>query len=78
VLDGGHMLIATIQRLTGNALGGKVIVFLQYAFMALLLSFMGYVMLHDVRRCSGDSEQQLKQQLLERHVYRPAEFGAKK
>ncbi len=78
VLDGGHMLIATIQRLTGNALGGRVIVFLQYAFMALLLSFMGYVMLHDVRRCSGDSEQQLKQQLLERHVYRPAEFASRK
>ncbi|MFM9001527.1 MAG: site-2 protease family protein [Opitutia bacterium] len=78
VLDGGHMLIATIQRLTGDAIGGKVIVFLQYAFMALLLGFMGYVMLHDVRRCSGDSEQQLKQQLLERHVYRPAEFATRK
>ncbi|MGA0132825.1 MAG: site-2 protease family protein [Opitutales bacterium] len=78
VLDGGHMLIATIQRLTGNALGGKVIVIMQYAFMGLLLSFMAYVMLHDVRRCSGDSEQQLKQQLLERHVYRPAQFAPRK
>ena len=34
--------------------------------------------LHDGRRCSGDSERQLKQQLLERHVYKSQDFGAKK
>ena len=78
VLDGGHMLIATIQRLTKGVLNNKAVIILQYTFMALLLSLMAYIILHDVRRCSGDSELQLKQQLLERHVYRQVDFSAKK
>jgi hypothetical protein len=39
---------------------------------------MAYIILHDVRRCSGDSERQLKQQLLERHVYKQQDFGTSK
>jgi regulator of sigma E protease len=78
VLDGGHMLIATIQRFTKGVLSNKAVIILQYTFMALLLSLMAYIILHDVRRCSGDSELQLKQQLLERHVYKPQDFGVKK
>ena len=78
VLDGGHMLIATIQRFTKGVLNNKAVIILQYTFMGLLLSLMAYIILHDVRRCSGDSERQLKQQLLERHVYKQQDFGAKK
>jgi membrane-associated protease RseP (regulator of RpoE activity) len=78
VLDGGHMLIATIQRFTKGLLSNKAVIILQYTFMALLLSLMAYIILHDVRRCSGDSELQLKKQFLERHVYKPQEFSAKK
>ena len=78
VLDGGHMLIATIQRFTKGVLNNKAVIILQYTFMGLLLSLMAYIILHDVRRCSGDSELQLKQQLLERHVYKQQDFGAKK
>jgi len=78
VLDGGHMLIATIQRFTKGILSNKAVIILQYTFMGLLLSLMAYIILHDVRRCSGDSERQLKQQLLERHVYKQQEFGTKK
>ncbi len=78
VLDGGHMLIATIQRFTKGLLSNKAVIILQYTFMALLLSLMAYIILHDVRRCSGDSELQLKQQLLERHVYKPQDFSTKK
>jgi membrane-associated protease RseP (regulator of RpoE activity) len=74
VLDGGHMLIATIQRLWKNALSSQAVIILQYTFMVLLLSLMGYIILHDVRRCSGDSELQLRQQILERHVYKPVDF----
>ncbi|MEI6461617.1 MAG: site-2 protease family protein [Verrucomicrobiota bacterium] len=77
VLDGGHMLIATIQRFTKGVLSNKAVIILQYTFMALLLSLMAYIILHDVRRCSGDSELQLRQQLLDRHVYKPAEFSKK-
>jgi membrane-associated protease RseP (regulator of RpoE activity) len=78
VLDGGHMLIATIQRFTKGLLSNKAVIILQYTFMALLFSLMAYIILHDVRRCSGDSELQLKQQLLERHVYKPQDFSVKK
>ncbi len=78
VLDGGHMLIATIQRFTKGLLSNKAVIILQYTFMALLLSLMAYIILHDVRRCSGDSELQLKQQLLERPVYKPQDFSVKK
>ena len=78
VLDGGHMLIATIQRFTKGILSNKAVIILQYTFMGLLLSLMAYIILHDVRRCSGDSERQLKQQLLERHVYKQQDFGTSK
>jgi RIP metalloprotease RseP len=78
VLDGGHMLIATIQRFTKGLLNNKAVIILQYTFMGLLLSLMAYIILHDVRRCSGDSERQLKQQLLERHVYKQQDFAEKK
>jgi len=78
VLDGGHMVIATIQRFTKGLLNSKAVVILQYTFMGLLLSLMAYIILHDVRRCSGDSERQLKQQILERHVFKPQDFGVKK
>ena len=78
VLDGGHMLIATIQRFTKGILSNKAVIILQYTFMGLLLTLMAYIILHDVRRCSGDSELQLKQQLLERHVYKTQDFGVKK
>jgi hypothetical protein len=78
VLDGGHMLIATIQRYTKGILNNKAVIILQYTFMALLLSLMAYIILHDVRRCSGDSDRQLKQQLLERHVYKTQDFSPTK
>jgi len=74
VLDGGHMLIATIQRYTNNAIKASAVIILQYTFMALLFSLMAYIILNDVRRCSGDSELQLKQQILERHVYKAVEY----
>ena len=74
VLDGGHMLIATISRLTKNGLNAKAVTVVQFACMGLILSLMGYIILNDVRRCSGDGELQLKQQLLDRHVQRRVDF----
>jgi RIP metalloprotease RseP len=78
VLDGGHMLIATISKLTNNALNTKAVTIVQFTCMALILSLMGYIILNDVRRCTGDSERQLKQQVLERHVYRQVDFVEKR
>jgi regulator of sigma E protease len=78
VLDGGHMLLATIGRLSKNGLNAKVVTVVQFACMGLILSLMGYIILNDVRRCSGDSERQVKQQILERHVNRPVEYAEKR
>ena len=78
VLDGGHMLIATIGRLTKRGLNSQAVTIVQFTCMALLFSLMGYIILNDVRRCSGDSDLQLKQQIIERYVQKPINFSEKK
>lgn len=55
VLDGGHMLFATIDRLRGRALPFEFILNTQKVFMVLLFSMMIYVSFFDVRRWSRDS-----------------------
>ena len=74
VLDGGHMLQATVERLRGKPLPAKAMVWVQYLFVGLLMGLMAYVLLNDVRRCSGDGDAQLRAELLQRHVLRPMEF----
>lgn len=74
VLDGGHMLQATVERIRRKPLPAKAMVWVQYLFVGLLMSLMAYVLLNDVRRCSGDGEAQLRAELLQRHVIRPMEF----
>lgn len=54
VLDGGHMLFATIARLRGRALPTGFIQTVQTGFVALLFSMMIYVSFFDVRRISRD------------------------
>ena len=55
VLDGGHMLFATIGRLRGRALPTNFIMTTQSVFMVLLLSLILYVSFFDVRRIVRDS-----------------------
>lgn len=50
VLDGGHILFATIAKLRGRALPPEFINAAQGAFMILLFSMMIYVSFWDVRR----------------------------
>jgi regulator of sigma E protease len=54
VLDGGHMLFATIGRLRGRALPTSFIHAVQTGFVMVLLSMMLYVSFFDVRRISRD------------------------
>ncbi len=77
VLDGGHMLIATLGRLFKNGLNTKVVTIVQFICMAFLFSLMAYIILNDVRRCSGDNELQIKQQIIERHLQKPVQFSDK-
>lgn len=55
VLDGGHMLFATIDRLRGKPLPIQFVAAVQVIFMVLLLSLMIYTSFFDIRRWRGDS-----------------------
>jgi regulator of sigma E protease len=54
VLDGGHMLFATISKIIGRPLPQKFMENLQGAFMILLLCFVVYVSFFDVGRVGRD------------------------
>jgi regulator of sigma E protease len=54
VLDGGHMLFATIERLRSRALPADFIMTTQGVFMVLLFSLILYVSVFDVKRWVRD------------------------
>ncbi len=54
VLDGGHMLFATISKVIGRPLPHKLMENVQGAFMILLLGFVIYVSFFDVGRVGRD------------------------
>lgn len=54
VLDGGHMLFATIGRIRGRALSANFIASLQSVFIVLLLGMIVYVTFFDVKRIARD------------------------
>ena len=54
VLDGGHMLFATISRARGRALPASFIMTAQSVFIVLLFSLILYVSIFDVRRIVRD------------------------
>jgi regulator of sigma E protease len=54
VLDGGHILFATIAKLRGRALPKNFIMSAQQVFIVLLFSMIIYVSFFDVRRWVGD------------------------
>lgn len=76
VLDGGHMLFATIGKLRGKPLPAQFIIGVQSLFMILLFGFMIYVSFFDVRRWQGDLESTAKQ-VREKELYIPREFISK-
>ncbi len=55
VLDGGHMVFATIGKLRGRALPTNFIMTTQSVFMVLLFSMILYVSFFDVRRIVRDN-----------------------
>jgi regulator of sigma E protease len=54
VLDGGHMLFATIARLRGRALPVNFVMAAQSVFMVLIFSMIIYVSVFDVQRWARD------------------------
>lgn len=57
VLDGGHMLFATIGRLRGRALSTGFVAATQSVFIVLLFSMIIYVSFFDVRRIVRDVQE---------------------
>lgn len=77
VLDGGHMMFATIGKLRGKPLPATLIVTIQGAFMLMLFAFMLYVSFFDVRRWQGENELSAKVER-QQELYIPKEFTGKK
>ena len=50
VLDGGHMLFATLSKIIGRPLPRKLMESTQFAFVILLLGFVAYVSFFDIGR----------------------------
>ncbi len=72
VLDGGHMLIATIQKLLGRPIPLKILATVQYVFVFFFISLMGYVIFNDFRRWGGDNTFALQQKIYQEYIIRPA------
>jgi regulator of sigma E protease len=56
VLDGGHIVFATIEKIRGRALPQNIMMSMQGAFMIVLLSLMLYVTFFDGRRILLESK----------------------
>ena len=55
VLDGGHMLFATLSKVIGRPLPRKLMESTQFAFVILLLGFVAYVSFFDIGRVGRSS-----------------------
>jgi regulator of sigma E protease len=62
VLDGGHMLFATIGKLRGRPLPHEFIAAAQSVFMVLLFSMIIYVTFFDVRRWNREARPERPEQ----------------
>lgn len=58
VLDGGHIVFATIEKIRGRALPPNLMMSLQGAFVVMLLSLMLYVTFFDGKRFLADRKQE--------------------
>lgn len=68
VLDGGHILFATIERLRRRPIPLKVLSTVQSAFVFLLLGFMLVVLFRDFSRTRGNADLRTTQ-LISEHQY---------
>lgn len=70
VLDGGHILIATIQRLRRRPIPLQIINGVQLVFICLLFLFMGFVLFKDFVRFRGNRDIEASRQIA-RFQYTP-------
>lgn len=70
VLDGGHILFATIERLRRRPLPRGVLANVQTAFVFALLAFMAFVLFRDFSRTRGNADLRERQLVAEHQYYR--------
>lgn len=63
VLDGGHILMATIGKIRGRAISQKVQNGIMLFFMLLLFAFMGYILSNDWSRVQGNLDKKQAEKL---------------
>lgn len=73
VLDGGHMVYATYEKIRGRPLHRRVVEILQTSFVVILFSLMAFVLWQDVRRLRSGLEAERKA-VVDAYVERPVEF----
>ncbi len=76
VLDGGHMVYATLEKLRGRPLNQRVVEVVQTVFVVVLFGLMAFVLWQDIRRLRGGQEAERKA-LAELYSERAIEFPAK-
>jgi regulator of sigma E protease len=72
VLDGGHIVFATIAKLRSNALPINLIVRIQTVFVVLLFSMIIYVGVFDSLRWKGDHDEEHRLEVMRGLYFDPA------
>ncbi len=61
VVDGGHVVLGTIEAIVGRPVGGNILGWIQMGFIAFLLSFFIYVTTKDIGDLVGGSSEKTEQ-----------------
>lgn len=69
VLDGGHILFASLEKIFRKPLPQNFIFAIQNLFVTLFLGLMTYVIFFDVRRWQGDIESEHSQRRMEKLTF---------
>jgi regulator of sigma E protease len=69
VLDGGHILFASLEKIFRKPLPQNFIFAVQNLFVTLFLGLMAYVIFFDVRRWQGDIESEHSQRRMEKLTF---------
>jgi hypothetical protein len=68
ILDGGHIVFATLQKIRGKPIPPNIHAGIHYVFMLLIVLGMSYVLLNDVKRCSGNNALNAQGLIYKRYV----------
>lgn len=73
VLDGGHMVYATLEKIRGRALPRRIVEYIQTTFVVLLFGLMGFILWRDMSRIRAGNDES-RQESIENFVGAEREF----